>query len=350
VQGKQETTLRVGIVGTGFGAAVHVPGLRQIPGVEVAGICAAHLEHARSAALLHGVPAYYDDYRRMFREGGLDAVTIATPPELHHPIAIAAAESRLHILCEKPMARNAAEARDMFRLARDSGVRHAVDYEHRFTPSRLRMKKLVDSRYLGDFHSITLTVYRTSYADRLRHSSTALDEGERAGGVLGALGSDYVDVLRWWFGDIHAVAGASPRVPGDDTFAALLQFANGGIATIHLSSSSPVDLGDEIVATGSQGMIAVQPDGRLFGVRRDEQVVSELAADEAQPEVETSVADPRLRPFALLAGEWVRSIRSGDGYAPTFEEGMKVQEVLDSVRRSQDLGRWIDTSGKRWPT
>ncbi|HET9014708.1 MAG TPA: Gfo/Idh/MocA family oxidoreductase [Thermomicrobiaceae bacterium] len=346
----QETPLRVGVIGTGFGAAVHVPGLRQIPGVEVAAICAAHLDHARSAALLHGVPTHFDDYRQMFREAELDAVSIAAPPELHHPIAIAAAESGLHILCEKPMARNAAEARDMFRLARDAGVRTAVDYEHRFTPSRLRVKKLVDSGYLGDFHSLSLTVYRTSWSDRRRHSSSALDEGERAGGVLGALGSDYVDVLRWWFGEVHGVAGATPKPMGSDTFAALLQFASGGIATIHLSTSSPVDLGDEIVVTGSGAMIAVRADGRIFGVRRDEQVVGELAGDEPPAEPAFASPDPRLRPFALLAGEWVRTIRTGKGYAPTFEDGMKVQEVLDSVRRSQELGRWIDTSGKRWPT
>lgn len=295
---------------------------------------------------------YFDDYRRMFRDAELDAVTIATPPDVHHPIAIAAAEHELHILCEKPMARSAAEARDMFRLARDAGIQHAVDFESRFLPSPARVKRLIDQGYLGTFHSVSLTVYKKSWRDRLRHSSTVYDEGERAGGVLGALGSDYIDLLRWWFGDIHAVAGASPRNWSDETpavYSILLQFASGATGVIHLASSSPVDLGDETVILGSDAMIAMQSDGRIYGIRRDDQVVSELTSAEDPEEDVPDFPDPRMRPFTLLAKEWVRSILAGNGTAPSFEDGMKVQEVLDSVNRSQDLSRWIDTSGKKWP-
>src|SRR5690606_29186011 len=208
-------------------------------------------------------------YRRMFDEADLDAVTIATPPELHHAIAIAAAEAGLHILCEKPMAQSAAEARDMYRLAQDAGVHHAVDYEARFLPSRRVCKQMIERGYLGEFQSVSLTLYRRSWRDRLRHSSSSLDAGERAGGVLGALGSDYIDTLRWWFGDIHAVAGAIPKTgSGQASFSMILQFANGGVATINVSTMAPVDIGSEIVAVGSDGMLAVQADGRVFGVRR----------------------------------------------------------------------------------
>lgn len=340
------------MIGTGFGAAVHVPGLRQVPEAEVVAICAAHLDHARSVHLLQKVPLCFDDYRRMFREAELNAVTIATPPDLHHPIAIAAAEHGLHILCERPMARSAAEARDMLRLARDAGIQHAVDYDTRYTPVRARFKQLVDQGYLGEFQSVSLTVYRKSWRDRIRHSASSLDAGERVAGVLGALGSEYIDLLRWWFGDVHAVAGAAPRTgaAGDnDAFSVILQFATGGIGTIHVSAISPVDLGAEIVATGTQAMMALQADGRLFGVRRDEQVVAELAVPDEPGGDLPNFPDPRLRPFILLAKDWVSAILTGTGSVPTFEDGMKVQEVLDSVHRSQDLHRWIDTSGKKWP-
>ncbi|MDI3341249.1 MAG: Gfo/Idh/MocA family oxidoreductase [Sphaerobacter sp.] len=345
----QDKPLRVGVIGTGVGAAVHLPGLRQIPEVDVVAVCAAHLDRARATTLLHQVPLYFDDYRRMFREAGLDAVTIATPPELHHPIAVAAAEAGLHILCEKPMARNAAEARDMFRLARDANIRHAVDYETRFLPTRQAVKHLIDRGYLGELQSVSVTVYRESWRERLRHSTSWLDSGERAGGVLGALGSDYIDTLRWWFGEIHAVAGALPHAGrGDDGFALIVQFASGALATVHVSTVAPVNLGDEIVAVGTEAMLAVQADGRLFGVRRDDRVVCEMPLPDVWGDL-PKFPDWRVRPFVLLAREWIRSILTGTGAVPSFEDGMKVQEVLDSVQRSQELQRWIDTSGKKWP-
>lgn len=348
--GGQERALRVGVIGTGFGAAVHIPSLRQLPGVEVAAVCAAHLDRARAVSALQKVPLCFSDYKRMLREAELDAVTIATPPDLHHPISIAAAEAGLHILCEKPMARSAAEARDMWRLVRDAGVQHAVDYESRYLPSRLAFKRLVDKGYLGEFQSVSLTVYLQSWRERARHSSSSLDTGERTAGVLGALGSDYIDTLRWWFGEIHGVAGAMPRTDwSDSSFALIVQFASGGIGTIHISATSPVDLGAEIVATGTDAMIALQADGRLFGVRRDEQVVSELPVPTDLWGELPRFADERARPFMLLAAEWVRGILTGTGNWPSFEDGMKVQEVVDSVHRSQALSRWIDTSGKKWP-
>lgn len=344
--------LRVGVIGTGFGAAVHIPGLRHVPEVEVAAVCSARLDRAHAVKVSHRIPEYYDDYRKMFREANLDAVTIAAPPELHHAIAIAAAEEGLHILCERPMARNAAEARDMLRLARDAGVQHAIDYETRFTPARAAVKRLVEQGYLGTLKSVSLTVYRTSWRDRVRHSSTSLDEGERVSGVLGAFGSEYIDALRWWFGDINAVAGAAPRTrleSDDATFSIILQFASGAVGTVHVSSAAPIDVGDEIMLLGSNAMVALQGDGRLYGVRRDEQVISELPlGDDGYGDL-PNFPDPRVRPFILLAREWVRGILTGTSSAPTFEDGLKVQEVLDSVHRSQHLQRWIDISGKKWP-
>ncbi|MBX6342421.1 MAG: Gfo/Idh/MocA family oxidoreductase, partial [Thermomicrobiaceae bacterium] len=302
---------------------------------------------AHLAAIQHKVPSYYDDFKAMYRSAELHAVTIAAPPEVHHAAAVAAAERRLHILCEKPMAVSGAEARDMYRLVRDAGIQHAVDYESRFTPARREVKRLVEGGYIGRLCSVNVTVYRPDWRDRLRHSSSALDEGERSAGVLGAIGSDYIDSLRWWFGEIEAVAGAA--APDGANYAIALRFAGGAVGTIHLSAISPVALGDEVVAMGTDGMLALRADGRLFGTLRHQQCVTELPIESDLGDDLPKFPDPRLRPFVLLAREWVRGIRTGESSAPTFEDGMKVQEVIDSVRRSQDLGRWIDTSGKKWP-
>ena len=161
----ERETLRIGVIGAGFGASVHVPALRRVPGVAVVALCAAQLGKARETAAALDIPHAADDYRELLFSGEIDAVTIAAPPHLHHPMALAACEAGVHILCEKPMARNVAEARDMLRMAREAGVCHAVAQHRRHTPPYARMKALVDEGFLGRLHSVSATVYRSALAD-----------------------------------------------------------------------------------------------------------------------------------------------------------------------------------------
>ncbi|CCF85342.1 Gfo/Idh/MocA family protein [Nitrolancea hollandica] len=350
-------TLRIGVIGTDLGRTMHIPGLQMLPQVEVAAVCAGAAEDAHATALRHHVPLYFDDYRTMIHNAELDAIVITGPPANRHPAAIAAAESGLHILCEKPMARNAAEARDMLRLVKEVGIRHAVNFRSRFTAARARIKALVEQGYLGELQSVSITVYRPPLAERQIQPSGLSDDCERAAGALQAIGSDYVDTLRWWFGEIHTVAGITTANlhtgksghPDSANFAIILEFANGATGSIHVSATSPVNLGEEIVAIGSDGMLALQADGRLFGTKRSEQEITELPIENVAGGI-LGTAHPRLRPFLLLASDWVAGILTGvAGIAPSFEDGMKVQEVVDAVERSRHLSRWIDTSGKRWP-
>lgn len=341
-----EQPLRVGVIGAAEGEAVHIPGLRQVPGVDVVAVCAAAGEPLGAVAARYQIPARFDDFRAMLREAALDAVTIAAPLELHHPIAVAAAERQLHILCGAPMARSAAEARDMHRLVCSLGVRHAVGYAARYLPLRVQIKQLVEHGYLGDLQSVSVAVWRASGQRRKPDS------------LVQEVGSEYVDALRWWFGEIHGVVGAAAApAPGDVSasqpqanFAMIVQFAGGAVGSIHASASMPLGDKVELTAVGTAGMLTAR-DGKLFGARRDEPVLAEIPLPDELAQSVQQAPDPRVGPFARLAHDWVRSIaeRDGDGRAPTFADGMRVQEIVDGAMKSQELGRWIDTSGKKWP-
>jgi predicted dehydrogenase len=170
------------------------------------------------------------------------------------------------------------------------------------------------------------------------------------------IGVNFVDTLRWFFGEIHAVAGArgsiqsrNDTVQSEHEFSSLLQFASGALGTIHVCTDCPVDLGDEIVAVGSGGMLALRGDNRLFGTRSHEQMVTEMTIPDELSSMFQGFVDPRVGPLTVLANEWVHGILQSDCQAPSFEDGMKVQEIVDSIVRSQELSRWIDTSGKKWP-
>lgn len=359
----ERDTIRVGVIGTGFGASVHVPALRRVPGVEVTAVCSTHRERLREVASSLRVPSAFQDYRELLDSGQVDAVTIATPPHLHHPMVLAACEAGLHVLCEKPMARNVAEARDMLRMAREAGVCHAVGHQMRYDPARERMKELIDDGFIGRLHSVSITVYRSALADSARKTPEWLTDAARSGGILAAVGSHYIDALRWWFGDIHAACGAvataveeravtdypgTRRVDADDNTAFILRFANGGLGTVHLCYTAAADIGEEIIATGSEGVLAIQNDGNLFGCRHGEAIHPLLTAAQTQ-DAATAGSARNIRSFSILAGVWVLAMRAGVDASPSFEDGAKVQEVVDAVTRSLQLSRWIDLSGNKWP-
>lgn len=360
----ERATIRVGVVGAGFGASVHVPALRRVPGVEVVGLCTSDRARALSAADALEIPRAWDDYREMFASGALDAVSIAAPPHLHHPMALAACEAGLHVLCEKPMARTLAEARDMLRMAREAGVCHAVAHQLRHDPVRARVKGLIDEGFVGRLHAVSVVVYRSALADPQARPWGWLMDAARGGGVLGAIGSHYVDALRWWFGEIHAVAGATATavaerpdeatgalraVDADDNVAFVLRFASGGLGAVHISYTSAADVGEEIVITGSEGTLALHDQSRLVGARRGEKVRSLLPDERFGAGSQPTGTARTIGLFSMLAGEWVLAMRTGRDAHPSFEDGVKVQEVLDAVPRSQQLNRWIDLSGNKWP-
>jgi len=372
--------IRLGVIGTGLGASLHFAALARLPQFDLVALCSRRHERAVAAAIDHNVPHQTTDYRELVRDPAVEAVVVAAPPHLHHPMAIAALEAGKHVLCEKPMARNLAEARDMVRIADRAGVVAMVNHQLRFLPVRARIKELIDEGYLGEPHAASVVVHRSSLNDPYGRPFGWLMEQEKAGGMLGAVGSHHVDALRWWFGDVKAVAGATStmikrrrlpdssataKVDADDNFAILLRFAGGALGTVHVTATAAYEGDEEITLSGSGGTLRVR-DGLLLGAQTGDERLTELPIparltdDGTEPEPDA----PGLRrpppepdadhyltlPTRLLLRTFAAAVRDHEPAIPSFNDGVKVQEILDAVARSGHQGRWIDTSGARWPT
>ncbi|HVL24919.1 MAG TPA: Gfo/Idh/MocA family oxidoreductase, partial [Thermomicrobiales bacterium] len=259
-----------------------------------------------------------------------------------------------------------AETRDMAKLAASANVVAMVNHQFRYLPIRRRVKELIDEGYIGDPHSVSMIVFRSSLADPDDRSFGWMMEADKAGGMLRASGSHYIDTLRWWLGDIHAVAGVTAtmvthrklpdsttkaRVDADDNFAFMLRFANGAIGSVHFSATAPTDAGESITISGSEGMLIVEGDGELFGARRRDVSLRELQIPDRLIPKLPEFHHYLTRPTILLMQDWITAIREGANarFSPSFADGVKVQEVIDGVVRSGAQGRWIDTSGTRWP-
>jgi len=107
----------VAVIGTRFGASVHVPGFQLVDGVQVVAIASEQVERARAVAAQTGIPHAFDDYRRMLDEVQVDLLSIATPVYLHHEMVLEAARRSIHVLCEKPVQLSGSgAAADRYRL------------------------------------------------------------------------------------------------------------------------------------------------------------------------------------------------------------------------------------------
>ncbi len=361
--------IQVGVIGTGFGAQVHLPALAALPDFEIVAVCGRNDAKVEAIADAYDIRNTFADYRDLIACADVEAVTIATPPAQHHPTAIAAITAGKHVLCEKPMARNANEAREMLRMAEMGNVTAMLSHEFRFVPARARMKELLDEGYIGAVSLVQLSFLRPLLADARGNAWHWLVDADAGGGMLGALGAHFVDALRWWFGEITEVAGASSvsaptvRAAGanvlhadaEDTFAMLLRFSSGAIGNIICSATAWHGPGEEIRAFGSGGMLMIALDGTLWGAQHGDpspqavQIPARLIGS-GIPEVDDAPAVHALiPPFIRLARTWAHGIRTGTSPSPSFADGLRVQEALDAVPRSQEQHKWVDVSGARWP-
>lgn len=336
--------LRVGVAGVGFGALVHVPGFLS-EGWEVPVICSRSKERAAKAARDLGVPEYVTDYREMLARKDLDAIAVATPVDSHHEITMAALRAGKHVLCEKPFAVNVAQAREMEQEAAKRNLVGMDAHEFRFAPQRAYIAELIGLGYLGQLRFASVDIDMVARARGQQQAPARLGGGH---GMLGSQGSHFIDGLMTWFGGVQSVsANLRMLTPGgafEDMFSITLDFACGGSGVVTLTSAATVAQGTRMVLHGTEGTLSAsqpgnnpEPDGVVYGGKRGEKALKELAMPaHYRPFVDDR--DIRLMPFRLLVRQFERGIREGCSPAPNFTDGVRVQEVLDAARESAAQG------------
>ena len=351
---------RIGIIGAGFGAQVYAPAFMS-EGWDVAALCSRNRDKARKAADAAGIADIHTDPLELIARDDLAAVGIATPPASHHDLSIAALRAGKHVLCEKPFALDAAQAAAMTDAADGSGRTAMVGHEFRHTPQRAYIKALLGDGYIGRFQLCTVELFLDRYVTRELRPLTWMASHAEGGGLLGALGSHYIDALRDWFGEVASVSGrlltlrpdlvdTSTRhtvtSETDDAFVFTLEFANGGTATMIASFAATPARGAKIAVMGDTGtLIAEQPgpnpmENGIVIASRDGAPLEALRT----PAHFTPFADDRdhrLMAFRLLVRDFTRGIEQHASPSPNFTDGLRCQQVLDAVRESSASGRTV---------
>ena len=357
--------IRVGVVGTSWWAdLMHLPSLTSHPDAVAAAVCGRDRARAEAVAAKFGAAAAYTSHEAMIDEAGLDAVIVATPDDVHAAPASRALARGLHVLCEKPLARTAAEARAMCELAERAGVVNMVFFTYRWVPAYRFLRDLVAAGRIGRPLSFALA-FVNGYG--LRPGYAWRYDARRSAGVVADLGAHMIDLVRWVLGDevarvsaslstfaVHAgpphePAGAMPQA--NDSALVALELAGGAHGTLYCSSVAR--LGDQgsskqITLRGDQGTIeaSITLDGadvRLAG--SDGRPAERLALPReygAHPSGDT-VALFREQPIGVRA--FVDAIIAGSRPRPSFDDGWRVQEVIDAAQRSAASGRWEEVRG-----
>ena len=189
--------LRVGIVGCGgIANGKHLPSMKKAGKFDVVALCDIVVERAEKAAKEYGTPdaKVYTDYKKLLEDKTIDAVYVLTPNKSHSFITIDALEAGKHVLCEKPMAKTAKEAREMVATAKKTGKVLTIGYNNRFAPQSQLMK---EAAVRGDFGEI---YFARGHALRRRAVPTwgvFLNEEEQGGGPLIDIGTHALDLTLW---------------------------------------------------------------------------------------------------------------------------------------------------------
>lgn len=380
--------LNIGLIGTGLMAKSHsmaylnaAPVFGPLPvKPKLAVICDQSEDLARQGAEFFGFECWTTDWRAMVEDPSIDVVDIVTPNFLHKEMALAAISAGKHVYCEKPLAANAADAKEMYEAAQRAGVQTLVGFNYLFNPAVAFAKELIESGELGELRSFTGSFVLDAVADPNIPFTWRFDRELAGAGALGDVGAHTITMARYLVGEIKSVCalgrtfikerpgttGAfgyvssadedSPKraVENDDTMHFLCDFESGAMGSIESDRVSTGRTWDNAFSvSGSRGSLR-------FSQQRSYELQLFISGDpEGQQGFRSVNIGPehgyygRFWPFGgvplglhelktIEVFELLLAVAEGRAARPDFREGWEVCRVIDAVVRSAAERRWVE--------
>ena len=372
--------LRVGLIGYGFMGRAHSNAYRQVnsffdlncrPVLKV--VCGRNEDQVKRFAGQWKYESYTTDWRELIASDDVDLVDICVPNNLHAEIALAAAQAGKMILCEKPLAMNAAEARVMTESVEKAGVANMVSFNYRRVPAVALAKQLIDDGKLGRiFHYRARFLQDWTIASDLPQGGTTLwrlNAKEAGSGVTGDLLAHCIDTAIWLNGPISQVtamtetfvksrlsiaSGEVEPVEIDDACAFLARFSNGSMAVFESTR----------YARGHKALYTLEINGEDASIAWDLHDLHRLSYFDHRDEGRTRgwrsihVTDgehpymdkwwvPGLQTgygetFVHQIADFVTAVENGKPCFPTFRDALETQKVCDAVLNSAHNHSWVD--------
>ncbi len=352
--------VRVGIIGCGgIANGKHLPALKAVKEVEMVAFCDIIESKAEEAAKKYGTPnaKVYKDYRKLLEDKSIDVVHVCTPNRSHSFITIDALEAGKHVMCEKPMAINAAEAKKMVEAAKRTGKKLTIGYQNRHRPDSLFVKAECEAGNIGEIYYAKATALRRRAVPTW---GVFLNEYEQGGGPLIDIGTHALDLTMWCMNNYKPkyCVGTTYKKLGDkfptgnawgdwkkeeftveDSAFGFIVMENG--ATIYLESSWALNILDprEAITTlcGTEGGIDMLDGVRINGIRGGRQYVlkPDFSAGGVAYFSGSGNGDPSYREAQL----WINAVIENKEPFVLPEQAYAVSQILDGIYESARTGK-----------
>ncbi len=369
----EETTrvpeVGVGLLGYNFMGKAHSNAFHKFPHifwpptahVRLVAICGRTEAAVAEAARRYGFEGYYTDWRDLVADERVTLFDNAAWHSAHVEPCIAAAEAGKHVLCEKPLATNATDARRMLEAVQRAGVKHMIVFNYRFSPAVRLAREIIADGHLGRIHLLRIR-YLQDHQANAEKSLPFKREGKS--GVLLGLGSHVIDLARFLVGEPVSVSGLLTTFTGerpisdDDAFVANVAFQSGALGTLEAS----------YVCAGRKNQLVVEVNGQHGSLWWDLEDLNRLHVYvEGREKISgivgfedvlvTEAHHPYHRywwPFGHISGwehlhanlihHFVEAVANDRPISPdgaTFEDGYKAAVISEAIEESSRTGKWI---------
>jgi len=338
--------LRVGVIGLGMGRG-HIKGYQMHPQAGVVAIADLSTDALKKVGDEFSIPGRYTDPQKMLDKEGLDVVSVVTPNKFHKPLTLAAFKAGCHVLCEKPMAMNAKEAREMLAASHRMRKRLMINFSYRFTEQAWALKKEVDQGILGDVY-----FGRTVWHRRRGVPKMGGWFGQKAlagGGPLIDLGVHRLDLALWlmgypkpeWVmgGVYDPIASSIAKASGlkydvEDLASAFIRFKNGATLVVEASWASNTKENETMETTlcGTRAGLT----HRNIGGKYEYEAEIYMERNGAQYDMKLHPPVPAAKPSMY---NLIDAIVNKTPHIATGEEGVLVMELLDAIYLSAASGK-----------
>jgi len=373
---------RVGILGFGMIGKVHAYGYLNLPlfydppplRARITHVVTSRLETARKACQMIGADVAGTDFRLVTENPEIDIVHVCTPNHVHREALLSALQAQKHIYCDKPLVATLAEAEEVQAALHAYRGTAQMTFQNRFFPATMRAKQLIDAGALGQ-----VLGFRAAYL----HGGSAAPEAPvkwkltavAGGGVIADLASHALDLLDWLIGPFAAVMAAtqiaypqrpsatdpqaSVPVDAEDCVMLLARMRSGALGTLEATK----------IATGAEDELRLEIHGsrgalRFNGMHPHWLEVHDAAASgdpagglrgwnridtgQRYPAPAAAVPSPKaaigwLRSHAACLANFLAAVGQGQPAEPGLEQGIRVQQLMECVRRSAAERRWVET-------
>jgi predicted dehydrogenase len=328
--------IRWGILGVA-GIAVRrvIPAMRACQHCEIVAIASRNKAKAEEAAHSLGIPLAYGSYDELLADHEIEVVYNPLPTHLHVPWSIRSAEAGKHVLCEKPVGMNAAEARQLIETRNRTGVKIGEGFMVRTHPRWLRVQQMVRQGRLGELRAVFAWC---GYFNR--NPQDVRNILEYGGGALLDIGCYPVTLSRFIFGQeplrVSALMDRDPEMRTDRLTSATLEFPSGQAV---FTCSTQIGYNQRMIFLGTRGRIEIDRPINPITEEPSRIVIDDNPTDPTGGGITVEMI-PTCNQFTIQGDLFSKAVREGGEVPVPLEDSLKNMAVIDAIFRSAESGHW----------